>query len=398
MSERLAQGAVSSVWHAGARLAPRPSALGSISADLVVIGCGGAGLSAARTAAASGMRVVALNAGTLGQHAAGANAGFLLCGGSLFFHHAEQQWGSAFTRELWALTAEELATQATLWPDVVVRCGSRRVAGWPNPTSAPLVSAEELTAEAADLVEQHLAQQAAGIDVVLEEFRGTSSLLVRDDGWCDPVARLARARDAALTAGVEVFEHSRGWLTGAPGSWVVSTSHASVRTGAVLFATDAYLEEQLPELSGSVRTWRLQMLAASQTADGFDLPTYMRYGYDYAVNSEYGLALGGLRDRHLSTEPGIAFPRGATADAPLQNELTVLASHLIGREAVVHRRWAAPVGYTYDGLPFVSEVRPGVWALGAYNGHGNLLSYLLGTAVAEHLSGQTPRALEMLGR
>lgn len=398
MSERLDQGAVSSVWHAAARLMPRHSVRGEITADLVVIGCGGAGLSAARTAAVAGMRVVALNAGTLGQHAAGANAGFLLCGGSLFFHEAEQEWGSAFAHELWSITADELAAQAARWPDVIRLSGSRRVAGWPDPSFAPLISTEELLAEADDLDRQCEAQRAAGIEVELEEFRGAPSLLVRQDGWCDPVARLARARDAALSAGVEVFEHSRAWLTGAPGSWVVTTSHASVRAGAVLFATDAYLEEQLPELTGVVRTWRLQMLAASDTAEGFDIPTYMRHGYDYAINSEFGLALGGLRDRHLASEAGSAFPRGAAPDAPLQDELTVLATHLIGHDAPVHRRWAAPVGCTNDGLPFVSEVRPGVWALGAYNGHGNLLSYLLGDAVAESLTGKTPRALEILGR
>jgi glycine/D-amino acid oxidase-like deaminating enzyme len=344
------------------------------------------------------MSVIALDAGTLGQHAAGANAGFLLCGGSAFFHDAEQKWGSAFTRTLWEITEAELAEQVRLWPDVVKRCSSRRVAGWPNPETSSLIAADVLRAEEEDLRSQHRAQLAAGIDVELVEFRDALSLVVRTDGWCDPVQRLIRAREAALAAGALVFEHSRAELRGEPGAWVVTTSRASISAGVVLFATDAYLDEQLPELSGQVETWRLQMLAVREHATGFDTPTYMRNGFDYAVNSAHGLALGGLRDRHMHSESSSSFKRGATAASPLQDELTELARHLVAADVHIHRQWAAPVGYTRDGLPFVSEVRPGVWAVGAYNGHGNLLSYVLGKAVASALVGSNDRAIELLGR
>jgi gamma-glutamylputrescine oxidase len=398
MSERLSQGAVSSVWHAGARLASRPSVAGDLSADLVVIGCGGAGLAAARAAALAGMSVIALDAGTLGQYAAGANAGFLLCGGSAFFHDAEQKWGSAFTRALWEITEAELEEQTRLWPDAVNRCSSRRVAGWPNPETAPLIDAASLRVEEDDLRAQHRAQLEAGIDVELVEFRDALSLVVRTDGWCDPVLRLSHARESALAAGASVFEHSRAELRGEPGAWIVTTSRASISAGTVLFATDAYLDEQLPELTGQVETWRLQMLAVREHAPSFDSPTYMRNGFDYAINSAHGLALGGLRDRHMHSETSNSFKRGATAASPLQDELAELARHLVGTDVHVHRQWAAPVGYTRDGLPFVSEVRPGVWAVGAYNGHGNLLSYALGKAVVSALVGSNDRAIELLGR
>jgi gamma-glutamylputrescine oxidase len=49
----------------------------------------------------------------------------------------------------------------------------------------------------------------------------------------------------------------------------------------------------------------------------------------------------------------------------------------------VSHRWAATVGYTQDALPVLEEVRPGVWAIGAYSGTGNVIGALCGRAVAE---------------
>jgi glycine/D-amino acid oxidase-like deaminating enzyme len=51
------------------------------------------------------------------------------------------------------------------------------------------------------------------------------------------------------------------------------------------------------------------------------------------------------------------------------------------------RRWAALVGYSDSGLPVLEEVRPGVWACGAYSGTGNVLGALCGRAAALHAAG-----------
>jgi glycine/D-amino acid oxidase-like deaminating enzyme len=45
------------------------------------------------------------------------------------------------------------------------------------------------------------------------------------------------------------------------------------------------------------------------------------------------------------------------------------------------------VGYTESGLPVVSEVRPGVWAVGGYSGTGNVIGTLLGRGMARWLAG-----------
>jgi glycine/D-amino acid oxidase-like deaminating enzyme len=55
----------------------------------------------------------------------------------------------------------------------------------------------------------------------------------------------------------------------------------------------------------------------------------------------------------------------------------------VGTRAPITHRWAAPVSYSRDGMPVVDEVRPRVWAAGAYSGTGNVVGALCGRAVAE---------------
>jgi hypothetical protein len=54
----------------------------------------------------------------------------------------------------------------------------------------------------------------------------------------------------------------------------------------------------------------------------------------------------------------------------------------------VTHRWAASVGYTGSGLPFLGEVRDRVWAAGGYCGTGNVIGALCGRAAAARALGQ----------
>ena len=55
--------------------------------------------------------------------------------------------------------------------------------------------------------------------------------------------------------------------------------------------------------------------------------------------------------------------------------------------AVVTHRWAASVGYTQDALPFLGEVREGVWAAGGYCGTGNVIGALCARQLVSNVLG-----------
>jgi gamma-glutamylputrescine oxidase len=171
----------------------------------------------------------------------------------------------------------------------------------------------------------------------------------------------------------------------------VVTDRGTVSAGLIIVAVDGRLEVLLPELTGRVRTARLQMLATAPVAPGrLPCPVYGRWGYDYAQQSGDGrLFVGGGRDRFVEQEWTVQ----AAPTAEVQRYLDGLAARMAGAAVRVTHRWAASVGYTPDGRPLCAPVTDGVIAIGGYNGTGNLVGPVAArAAVALGLDGTEPPA------
>lgn len=68
---------------------------------------------------------------------------------------------------------------------------------------------------------------------------------------------------------------------------------------------------------------------------------------------------------------------------PIQDWLDEFLREHIGTKAEITHRWGGLVGYNNDGDPICEEVRPGVFAIGAYNGSGNVLGTLYARRAVE---------------
>jgi glycine/D-amino acid oxidase-like deaminating enzyme len=169
-----------------------------------------------------------------------------------------------------------------------------------------------------------------------------------------------------------------------PGS--VVTDKGTIFCDSVVVAVDGRLEQVFPGLEGRIRTARLQMLATAPAPEvNFARPVYYRQGYEYWQQLPDGsIALGGFRDHALEEEwTGDDFPTEC-----IQRLLEkFLRNHLKVRAPVTHR-WAASVGYTPDGLPILEEVHPKTWAVGGYNGTGNIVGALTARAAVRLACGQ----------
>jgi glycine/D-amino acid oxidase-like deaminating enzyme len=170
-----------------------------------------------------------------------------------------------------------------------------------------------------------------------------------------------------------------------PGS--VVTEKGTVFCDTVIVAVDGRLEMIFPELVGRVRTARLQMLATGPATEAnFARPVYWRHGYEYWQQlPDRSIALGGFRDHALEEE-------WTTDTAPterIQGLLEKLLRQHLKVTAPVTHRWAASVGYTPDGLPVLEEVRPKTWAVGGYNGTGNIVGALSARAAVRLACGRT---------
>jgi gamma-glutamylputrescine oxidase len=355
------------LWETGS-VAPLPRLEGDVEVDACVVGLGGSGLTCVRELLRLGVRVAGVEAGRVGGGAAGRNGGFLLAGLALFYHDAVARFGRARARALYGLTLGELDRIESEVPALVSRPGSLRIA--------------ESEEEMADCVVQLAAMRAD--DLPAERYAGEEGqgLLIPGDGTFQPLARCRALATLALDEGAQLFERSPVARIDARG---VHTERGLVRARHVIVTVDGGLERLLPELATRVRSARLQMLATEPTREiNLPRPVYARWGYDYWQQRPDGaIALGGGRDLGGESE----WTANATPTPVVQDALERRLRDTLGVQAPITHRWAATVGYTQDGMPVVSEVRPGVWAVGGYSGTGNVIGALMGRGIARWLVG-----------
>ena len=356
---------------------PLPRLAGPVRADVCVIGLGASGLAAIEELAALGVSVVGVDAGAVGAGAAGRNGGLVLAGLAKFFNETVVEFGEAAACAIYRQTAAEIQRQAEEMPGTVRVTGSLRLA-----------------ADAADLAacEKHLAAlRYCGL--AAEPYAGPEGrgLLLPTDGVIQPLQRVRAMAHRLRQREVLLYENSAARKM-VPGS--VITEHGTVFCDTVIVAVDGRLEAVFPELAGRVRTARLQMLATAPAPEvDFPRPVYWRHGYEYWQQlPDRSIALGGFRDHALEQE----WTHDPGPTQFIQNLLEKFLRENLKVAAPVTHRWAASVGYTPDGLPVLEEVRPKTWAVGGYNGTGNIVGGLSARAAARLACGQASPWAEAL--
>lgn len=366
------------VWDDG-QWTPLPVLAGEVDADTCVVGLGGSGLTAIEELLARGESVVAIDAADVGAGAAGRNGGFLLAGAYDFYHDAVAKHGHARAMEIYQATLGEIQRIAHAAPDAVRFVGSRRIA------------ADEW--EIGDCRTQLAAMRADGLEAEWYEGDDGVGLTLPSDASFNPLQRCRVLATRYVAAGARLF--ARTPMVGLEGTRVV-TANGSVHAKRVIVAVDGHLERLLPELSGRVRTARLQMLATEPTSERIvPCPMYYREGYEYWQQTVDGrIALGGFRDRAGESE----WTHEATPTSAVQDMLESFLRNTLGFSAPITHRWAASAGYSDNGLPVLQQVRDGVFALGGYSGTGNVIGALCARAVVALASDGNPDpALALVG-
>ena len=358
----------SPLWAADAPPLSFAPLAGEIDADVCVVGLGGSGLSCIAELRRRGATVVGIDSATVGGGAAGRNGGFLLAGLAAFHHDAVTTLGRERAVRAYRLTLAELARIASETPDAVRPGGSLRIA------------IDEV--EAADCEAQFRAMVADTLPVERYEGPEGTGLLFPRDGTFNPLLRCRLLARQVVDAGARLFEHSPS-LSLQSGD--VRTPNGRVRAKSVVVAVDGTLERLVPELTGRVRTARLQMIGTAPAPEvHFPRPVYTRYGLDYWQQLDDGrVALGGFRDAGGDEE----WTDCAEPSPRVQDALERCLRERLGVTAPVTNRWAACVGYSTNGLPVVEQVRPDVWVAGAYSGTGNVVGALSGRALAQLIEG-----------
>ena len=364
---------MTSYWLSEAPLRRSPAAVAD--PDVVVVGGGVTGCSAALQLARSGRSVRLYDAREIAGGASGRNGGFALRGAPAPLDVTIASIGPERAHALWTWTEQAIDEIERLAGDAFRRVGSLRLAVDDEERDELRLEYDALIAGgfAADWIER--------FEPPLEG-RFTAAIRHVPDGVLQPARWVRRLAGLAADAGVEIREHQR------------IESLEELGGATVVVCTDGYPSGLLGSIEGLIIPTRGQVIATEPVPERFfEVPHYGRHGFDYWHQTPDGrIVAGGFRDVSLDSE----FTADERLTEPVQAALKSFVDGLLGRELRVDYAWAGIFGMVMDFLPVVGRV-PGLentWVAGGYSGHGNVLGFACGELVARAVAGEPDPLLE----
>jgi len=383
--------------------APDREALkGEARADVVIIGAGFTGLSAALNLAQAGVKAVVLEAKRVGWGASGRNGGFCCLGGGMledaaldrkFGREGRKDWRSA---EMAAIRlVEEFITNRGVDVDRHSQ-GETQLAHRPRDFDdmrrkrdyyAENYGVEARLTEARDLAAEGM---TAG-------FHGAVTVPI---GFgLNPRKYVTALARAAEDAGAQIFHNSPVLrITRHGGGYVVSTPEGRIQNERVIIATNGYSSEDLPNwlaarympTQSSVIVTR-PLTEAERAAQGW---TSHQACYDSRHLLHYfrlmpdNRMLFGVRGGLLST-PGSEARALRRARADFEEMFPAW------RHVETPHGWSGMVCIARNRMPFVGEVpqQPGMFAGLCYHGNGVAMASYSGALLADLVQRKAPSRL-----
>ncbi len=372
-----------SIWQADGRQPVRE-------VDVLIVGAGIVGCTAALFAAQAGRSVVITEMRDVALGASGRNAGFMITGLDAYYHHGIAQYGANTARELWQLSVKTHA----YWRQFAAQAGGVTM----DQRGAMLLA--ESAGEARELEAAARALNADGIDVIFHAGdplrRGYHAAIEQPwDGAVHPVEltqAVLRLSGAELIAGNEVYSIAMPDAEHV----VVGTRQFIFHARHVLLCTNAWSFALHPYFAGKVTPTRAQVLVTEPLAESaIPVCGYSDYGYMYyRMTFDNRLLIGGGRHKAFDQEAD------TTDDRVTPTVQGYLARYLRERfpevTAPVARRWAGIMGFSVDGLPLVGVLPhlPRVGFAVGFTGNGLATGAAAAERAVDHLlTGAHPGAL-----
>ncbi len=378
-----------SLWCATATGAPGGPALqGSERAQVVVVGAGYTGLSAALHLCEAGRDVVVLEASLLGAGGSGLNGGQVIPG----VKHDPDVLERMFGATVGASMIDTVASGPDLVFELIrkhrIDCAATRT-GWIQPAAS-----ESALAPIRSRVEQW---RRRGAPVEMLQRRQIAELLGSErycGGWIDlragtvqPLSYLLGLAGAAQRFGARIFTGSPAIKLERIGEqWSVQTPHGRILSPAVILATDAYTGGLVDTLRRSI------VLVPSFQVATEPIPELLRRSIlpqRQSVSDTWHL----LRYYRLDAQGRLLLgSRGFFGDVPVSTAarhhyraVLEIFPQLRGLRFEFH--WGGWVAMTADHLPHLHELAPGLSAGLGYNGRGVAMATVMGRLLARRLLG-----------
>jgi gamma-glutamylputrescine oxidase len=383
-------GFANSYYLATATPAPvRPALAGEVEADVVVIGGGCTGLSAALHAAQRGLSVVLVEGGRIGWGASGRNGGQIIPGLRKGPIELTKMLGEPAARAAFELACEARDLVVDLIREHDIDC-DLRLTGHLALAIKPSAAAE-MAEEAAALERwgyphaQFVSRDAAR---GLVDSEGYGGLFDAAGGHFHPLNYALGLARAAEAAGARLFENSTATAVIQAGGGVrVETASGSVRARYAVLAGDALLAGVAPRVEARIMPVANYIAVTEPLPEPADLipsnaaVSDSRFVVDYYRLTPDGRLLFGGGERYSRQPPAdtAAFVRPF-----MERTFPQVAG------VRIDYAWGGLVSITMTRLPHLARDGNLLIAHG-YSGMGAVLSTLAGKLMAEEIAGERDR-------
>ena len=388
--------AAPSLWGATATpLRPFRALTGDTQADVVIIGAGYTGLSAAHHLTQSGLSSIVLEANRPGWGASGRNGGVITAKFRLSFPAIASAYGKPMAKRMYeiALEATDIVTELVeaygIESAALTRSGQVKAAHNHETLAYAVKEADWLRAELGDTTMSVLDAGRVREETGSDGFVG--GVLNAGSGGIHPLNYLHGLAEGVAAQGIPIHAETPalrlrregdGVLVETPGG-VVRAKQAIIATNSysdLTPATQAYQRTLIPFRSAIIATERLSPNLAATV-----MPTRRTYTETKRM----------MRWFRMVDDRIVFGGRGAFGKTDSPAAFRALHKAMIGifpqvADVPLAYRWSGLVAMTLDSVPHVGRVDDRVMLAMGYNGAGVAMSSLMGRYLAAFARGERP--------
>ncbi|VIO65267.1 Gamma-glutamylputrescine oxidoreductase [Bradyrhizobium ivorense] len=387
---------VNSLWEATAVPARDfPLLSGEQQADVVIVGAGYTGLSAAHHIARSGLSPVVLEANRPGWGASGRNGGVITAKFRLSFREIAAMHGRAMARRMYEIAhestdmVEELVSEFGITSANLTRTGQVKAAHNETTLKAAIDEANWMTREMGSAEVRILDKNGVREETGCDSFVG--GVLNPGSGGIHPLNYLRGLADGVARRGVPVFQESPVVkLRREKDGIIAETPRGTVRAKQAIIATNSYsdLTGATAHLQRMLIPFRSAMVA-TERLPGNLAGKLMPTGRTYTETKRM------MRWFRMVDNRVIFGGRGAFGKQDSQAAFDALGKAMVGifpdlADVPLEYKWSGLVAMTLDSVPHIGRLDDRTLFSVGYNGAGVAMSSLMGCYLAAFARGETP--------
>ena len=376
---------------------PAQGASGSLpdKADVAIVGGGFCGLSAARTLAQRGVRVVLLEAETLGWGASSRNGGMVLPGLKLPVPTLIKRYGHEIARQMYNASVDSIDLVEKIVREEGIdcnfaRCGQLEVACKQSHFDAYATAAARIKQEFGREI-RVVPRDALKNEIGSEIYYG--GLVDEISAGVNPARYVHGLAKAAQRHGAYLYDHTRvnrvtPQANGTSGSFRVETTRGSLKAKEVFLASGAYTTESTPALRKKVIPIGSYIIATEVLPDAVATEVSPRnrmiydskhFLYYYRLTPDNRMLFGGRAAFFPESESTVR----ESAELLRQGMVRVYPQL---RDTKVEYVWGGTLDFAFDVMPHSGKIDGMHFALG-FAGHGVAAATWMGAKMAGIICG-----------